>query len=186
MNRLLRFVFAIVTFALPIVAHAAIETATLAGGCFWGMEDLLRSQPGVITTEVGYTGGKTPNAVYSIVKTGTSGHAEAVQVKFDNSKTTYENILLYFFKIHDPTTKNRQGNDVGTQYRSAIFFHDEKQKETAERVLSRVERSKAWKEPIVTEIVPFKAWYAAEEYHQDYLQKNKGGYTCHYPRDIKF
>ncbi|MES2855572.1 MAG: peptide-methionine (S)-S-oxide reductase MsrA [Bdellovibrionota bacterium] len=162
------------------------ETAVLAGGCFWGVEELLRTQPGVVDVEVGYTGGKLDNPIYNIVKTGASGHAEAVQVIFDPKKTSYEKILLYFFKIHDPTTANRQGNDVGTQYRSSIFFQNEAQHTIAEKVKSRVEKSKAWKKPIVTEIVEFKKWYKAEGDHQDYLQKNPGGYTCHFPRDIEF
>lgn len=166
--------------------QSKIETATLAGGCFWGMEELLRSRPGVVDIEVGYTGGKTDLATYEIVKTGTTGHAESVQIRFDPSKTSYEDILLFFFKIHDPTTVNQQGNDRGTQYRSAIFYHDERQREIAEKVKARVEKSGAWKKPVVTEIKPFQKWFTAEGYHQDYLQKNPGGYTCHLIRDLKF
>lgn len=162
------------------------ETATLAGGCFWGMEDLLRAQPGVTDIDVGYTGGQTENAVYESVKTGATGHAEAVQITFDPTKTSFENILLFFFKIHDPTTENRQGNDVGSQYRSAIFYHDEKQKEIAEKIKDRVEKSGAWKKPVVTQIVPFTKWWRAEAFHQDYLQKNPGGYTCHFIRKVEF
>lgn len=162
------------------------ETATLAGGCFWGMEELLRSQPGVTHVEVGYTGGSTPNAVYELVKTGATGHAESVQVTFDPTKTSYEKILLFFFKMHDPTTVNRQGNDVGTQYRSAIFYHSPAQKEIAEKVKARVDKSGAWGKPVVTQIVPFEKWYKAEEYHQDYLQKHPNGYTCHFVRKIEF
>lgn len=162
------------------------ETATLAGGCFWGLEELIRAQPGVKDVEVGYTGGTTANAVYELVKTGTTGHAESVQIHFDPAKTSYENILLFFFKAHDPTTKNRQGNDVGTQYRSAIFYHDEKQKEIAEKVKARVDKSGAWKAPVVTEIAPFQKWFKAEEYHQDYLQKHPNGYTCHFVRKLDF
>jgi len=115
-----------------------------------------------------------------------TGHAEAVKVVFDPARTSYEEILLFFFKMHDPTTKNRQGNDVGTSYRSAIFYVDDAQRETAERVRARVDASGAWKRPVVTEIVPFTAWYEAEEYHQDYLRKNPGGYTCHFVRDLEF
>lgn len=162
------------------------EVATLAGGCFWGVEELVRHQPGVLSVEAGYTGGKVDNPIYDIVRTGASGHAEAIQIKFDPKKTSYEKLLLFFFKIHDPTTLNRQGNDVGTQYRSMIFFHDEKQHTIAEAVKSRVEKSKAWKKPVVTEIVAFKKWYPAETSHQDYLQKNPGGYTCHFVRDLDF
>lgn len=160
--------------------------ATMAGGCFWGMEDLIRKQPGVIDVEVGYSGGETKNATYNSVKMGHTGHAEAVQIKFDPKKTSFENLLLYFFKIHDPTTVNRQGNDIGSQYRSVIFFHDEQQREVAEKVKARVEKSGAWQRPVVTQIVPFQAWWKAEEEHQDYLEKNPGGYTCHFPRKIEF
>lgn len=165
---------------------AKTEVATLAGGCFWGVEDLLRKQPGVISTEVGYTGGTTKNATYNLVKTGVTNHAESVKVTFDPDKTTYENILMYFFKIHDPTTKNRQGNDVGTQYRSAIFYNSETQKQTALKVIEKVNLSKAWKAPVTTQVLPAEEFYSAEEYHQDYLQKNPGGYTCHYERKLDF
>lgn len=160
--------------------------ATMAGGCFWGMEDLIRKQPGVLDVEVGYTGGETKNANYETVKRGTTGHAESVQIKFDPKKTSFENLLLYFFKIHDPTTENRQGNDIGTQYRSVIFFHDEHQRETAEKVKARVEKSGVWGRPVVTQIVPFTTWWKAEEEHQDYLEKHPGGYTCHFPRKMEF
>lgn len=162
------------------------EIATLAGGCFWGMEELIRSQPGVTDVEVGYTGGKTPNAVYELVKTGATGHAESVQITYDPAKTSYEKLLLFFFKIHDPTTENRQGNDVGTQYRSAIFYRSPEQKETAEKVKARVDKSGAWGKPVVTQIVPFETWYKAEDYHQDYLQKHPNGYTCHFIRKVEF
>lgn len=162
------------------------ETALLAGGCFWGVEELIRTQPGVISTEVGYTGGVVPNPTYNIVKRGTSGHAEAIQVVFDPQKTNYENILKFFFRIHDPTTKNQQGNDVGSQYRSAIFFLSPEQEKTAKKVKELVDVSGAWKKPLVTEIIAATTFYSAEADHQDYLQKNPGGYTCHYVRDIKF
>jgi peptide methionine sulfoxide reductase msrA/msrB len=160
--------------------------ATLAGGCFWGMEDLIRKQKGVINTVVGYTGGVIPNPTYDIVKKGQSGHAEAVQIEYDPSQTSYEELLKFFFKIHDPTTKNQQGNDIGTQYRSAIFYHDESQLQTAEKVKKMVEASGKWKKPLVTELVAFKQFYPAEEYHQDYLQKNPNGYTCHFIRPLDF
>ena len=162
------------------------EIATLAGGCFWGVEELSRGMKGVVETAVGYTGGNTDKPVYETVKTGKTGHAEAVQITFDPKKTTYEEILLTFFRLHDPTTPNRQGNDIGTQYRSAIFFHSPEQKATAERVKIRVENSKKWKSPLTTEIVPATMFFRAEDYHQKYLEKNKGGYTCHYFRDFTF
>ena len=159
-----------------------IQTATLAGGCFWGVEELIRELPGVLETNVGYTGGDVPNATYR----NHEGHAEAVEIKFDPTKISYEDILLFFFKLHDPTTLNRQGNDTGTSYRSAIFYHDAEQRQIAERVKARVEKSGAWKRPVVTEIVPSKTFWSAEEYHQDYLRKNPGGYTCHYVRPVHF
>lgn len=159
------------------------QKAFLAGGCFWGMEELIRQQKGVVGTRVGYTGGVIPNPTYSIVKTGTSGHAESIEVEFDPKVTTYENILRFFFRIHDPTTKNRQGNDVGTQYRSAIFYSHEEQKKIAEKVKAEVDASGKWKNPLVTEIVEAKPFYEAEKEHQDYLQRNPGGYTCHFIRD---
>lgn len=160
----------------------ATQNATLAGGCFWGVEELVRELPGVIDTEVGYTGGDVENATYR----NHEGHAEAIEITFDPSKISYEDILVFFFKVHDPTTRNRQGNDVGTSYRSAIFYHDEEQRQTAERVKARVDKSGAWRRPVVTEIVPAKKFWSAEDYHQDYLRKNPGGYTCHYMRDIDF
>jgi len=161
--------------------------ATLAGGCFWGVEELLRTQPGITKTEVGYTGGTTANPRYENVKTGTTGHAEAIQVEFDPSKTSYEAILRFFFTMHDPTTANRQGNDIGSQYRSAIFYHDEEQRKVAELVKAAVDKSGAWKKPVVTEIVPAGEFTSAEDFHQDYLQKHPSGYTCHWVRaDIKF
>lgn len=155
------------------------DLATLAGGCFWGMEDLIRKQPGVVAIEVGYTGGAVAHATYG----NHEGHAEAVQIRFDPSKTTYEALLRFFFRIHDPTTLNRQGNDLGSSYRSAIFFHSEAQRQTAERVKAEVDASGKWKRPIVTEITPAGPWWKAEEDHQDYLIKHPGGYTCHYIRD---
>ena len=157
--------------------------ATLAGGCFWGMEELLRKLPGVLDTVVGYTGGSTDKPGYEKVHTGRTGHAEAVQITYDPRVRTYESILRYFFRLHDPTTLNRQGNDVGTQYRSAIFYHDEEQRRIAERVRAEVDESGKWPSRVVTEIAPAGPWYPAESYHQDYLQKHPDGYTCHYLRD---
>lgn len=160
-----------------------IETAILAGGCFWGMEDLIRKIPGVIDTEVGYSGGETANVKYSDVKTGKTGHAEAVRVTFDPGKLSFQKLLEFYFRMHDPTTMNRQGNDVGTQYRSAIFYSTPQQKIVAEEMKSKVDQSHKWKKPVVTQIVPFKSFTKAEDYHQDYLQKNPQGYTCHFLRD---
>jgi peptide methionine sulfoxide reductase msrA/msrB len=163
--------------------QAKTEEAVLAGGCFWGMEELLRKEPGVVSTEVGYTGGVTKDPNYEAVKTGRTGHAESIRVEFDPTKTSYEAILRFFFRMHDPTTLNRQGNDVGTQYRSAIFYKDAKQREIAERIKAEVEASGKWSRRITTEIVEAGTFYPAEEYHQDYLEKHPGGYTCHYVRN---
>jgi peptide methionine sulfoxide reductase msrA/msrB len=160
------------------------KTALLAGGCFWGVQDLLRKIPGVIETEVGYTGGALPAPTYEQVKKGTTGHAEAVRVLFDPKVVSYDRLLDFFFTMHDPTTPNRQGNDIGSQYRSAIFFADAKQKEEAEKKIKEWNDSKKWKKPIVTEVVPAGAFTSAEGYHQDYLVKNPGGYTCHYYREF--
>ena len=160
------------------------EVATLAGGCFWGMQDLLRKIPGVLSTRVGYTGGWLENPHYDDTHDSKSGHAESVEVTFDNRLLSYSDLLEnWFFRMHDPTTPNRQGNDTGTQYRSAIFYHSEAQKKTAEEVKARVDKSGKWKKPIVTEIVQAGKWWDAEQYHQDYLVKNPGGYTCHYMRN---
>jgi peptide methionine sulfoxide reductase msrA/msrB len=159
-----------------------METATLAGGCFWGVEELIRQLPGVIDTSVGYTGGTLKNARYQDVKSGRTGHAESIEIKFDPDRIRYEEILRYFFRLHDPTTPNRQGNDIGSQYRSAIFVHDDKQREIAERVKQEVDASGKWTRPIMTEIVPASEFWPAEDYHQDYLQKYPNGYTCHYLR----
>jgi peptide methionine sulfoxide reductase msrA/msrB len=159
------------------------EEALLAGGCFWGVEELIRQLPGVTHVEVGYTGGTKANPTYEDVKTGETGHAESVRIEFDPGKLSYEAILRYFFRLHDPTTKNRQGNDIGTQYRSAIFYESESQKKTAEKVKAEVDKSGKWKKPLTTEIVAAGKFWSAEEYHQDYLQKHPNGYTCHYLRD---
>lgn len=161
----------------------ALETATLAGGCFWGMEDLVRKIPGVVSTEVGYTGGTLMDPTYEDVKKGTTGHAEAVRVVFDPARVSYEQILGFYFRMHDPTTPNRQGNDIGSQYRSSIFVHSEAQRKIAEIVRENVNKSGKWKRPVVTDIVAAGPFYAAENYHQDYLVKNPGGYTCHFLRD---
>jgi methionine-S-sulfoxide reductase len=160
------------------------QTAYLAGGCFWGMEELVREIPGVLETAVGYTGGETPNATYDIVKTGRSGHAESLKIVFDSKRLSYRHLLFEFFRMHNPTTRNQQGNDIGTQYRSAIFYTSEEQKHTAEKVIQTVDASGDWKAKVVTEIVPFKEFYRAEEYHQKYLIKHPNGYTCHYVRKM--
>jgi peptide methionine sulfoxide reductase msrA/msrB len=162
---------------------ATLDTAILAGGCFWGMEEILRKIPGVIQTEVGYTGGTTLAPNYEDVHTGKTGHAEAVRIVFDPRKISYEDLLeKWFFRMHDPTTKNRQGNDVGTQYRSAIFVASPEQRRVAEEVKKRVAASGRWRAPIQTEIVEAGPFTLAEDDHQKYLQKNPGGYTCHYLR----
>jgi peptide methionine sulfoxide reductase msrA/msrB len=159
------------------------EVATLAGGCFWGMEEIFRSVQGVVETRVGYTGGFLDHPTYEDVMTGTTGHAETVEVVFDPSQLSYEDLLeKYFFRMHDPTTRNRQGNDLGTQYRSAIFYHSPEQRRVAEAVKERVERSGRWKRPLTTEIIEASTFYPAESYHQKYLLKNPGGYSCHFVR----
>ncbi|MDD2365390.1 MAG: bifunctional methionine sulfoxide reductase B/A protein [Desulfuromonadaceae bacterium] len=159
------------------------ETAVLAGGCFWGMQDILRKIPGVISTKVGYTGGHLENPSYEDTHDSKSGHAESVEVVFNPGRISYEELLQnYFFRMHDPTTRNRQGNDYGTQYRSAIFYTNETQHTVAERVKALVDASGKWRGSIVTEIVKAGKFYPAEEYHQDYLIKNPSGYTCHYLR----
>jgi peptide methionine sulfoxide reductase msrA/msrB len=164
--------------------EANVEMAVLAGGCFWGMEDILRKVGGVLATEVGYTGGGMPKPGYEDVKTGASGHAESVRLLFDPSRISYAELLeKWFFRMHDPTTKNQQGNDVGSQYRSAIFVTNAEQRRVAEAVIERVAKSGKWKAPIVTEVVDASAFTRAEEAHQDYLVNNPGGYTCHYLRD---
>lgn len=159
------------------------EIAVIAAGCFWGVEELLRELDGVIDTEVGYCNGDGENPVYTLVKTGTTGHAEAVKITFDPDKISYADLIRKFYKLHDPTTKNQQGNDVGTQYRSAIFYASEAQKATAEAVTKEVDASGVFKSPIVTEITLLKKFWSAEDYHQDYLQKNPDGYMCHFWRE---
>ncbi|MGH2571378.1 MAG: bifunctional methionine sulfoxide reductase B/A protein [bacterium] len=161
------------------------QVAVLAGGCFWGMEDLIREIPGVLDTEVGYAGGTSETPRYEDVKRGDTGHAESVKVVFDPAVLPYEKLLDWFFRMHDPTTKNQQGNDRGAQYRSAIFVADAEQRKTAERVKAEWDASGRWGAPIVTEIVAAGPFWQAEGYHQDYLEKNPGGYTCHFLRDFE-
>lgn len=158
------------------------DTAIFAGGCFWGMEDLFRKLPGVLDTEVGYTGGTLPNPTYQHLKHGDTGHAEALRLSFDASRISYETLLEFFFQIHDPTTPDRQGNDRGSQYRSAIFYLNEAQKEQAKSVIARVEASGKWPGAVVTQLVPASTFYPAEPEHQDYLKRYPEGYTCHWPR----
>ncbi len=154
------------------------ERAVLAGGCFWGMEDLIRKMDGVLTTRVGYTGGDVPNATYKDHGT----HAEGIEITFDPAKISFRTLLEFFFQIHDPTTVNRQGNDIGTSYRSAIFYVDDAQKETAIDTIKDVEASGLWPGKVVTEVTPVSDFWEAEDYHQDYLEKNPNGYTCHFAR----
>ena len=164
--------------------QTATQTAYLAGGCFWGMEELMRQIPGVLETEVGYSGGEASTAYYEQVKTGRTGHAESLKVVFDTALHSYQHLLFEFFRMHNPTTPNRQGNDIGTPYRSAIFYLDEAQHSIAQQVIQTVDRSGEWQAAIVTEVVPFKIFCRAEEYHQNYLAKHPGGYTCHYVRRL--
>jgi peptide-methionine (S)-S-oxide reductase len=154
------------------------ERAVLAGGCFWGMQDLIRSFPGVIKTRVGYTGGNVENATYR----NHEGHAEAIEIIFDPQQLTYRRLLEFFFQVHDPTTVNRQGNDIGTSYRSAIFYTTDEQKQIAEDTIADVNASGLWPGKIVTEVVPAGAFWEAEPEHQDYLERIPNGYTCHFIR----
>jgi peptide methionine sulfoxide reductase msrA/msrB len=164
--------------------EATVEEAVLAGGCFWGMEEILSKIPGVIESTVGYAGGSTPNPKYEQVRTGSTGHAEAIRILFDPKRVSFQDLLeQWFFKMHDPTTKNQQGNDRGSQYRSAIFVTSAKQREVAELAKQHAQESGRWKRPIVTEIVDAGEFTPAEEYHQKYLDKHPGGYTCHFMRD---
>lgn len=150
----------------------------LAGGCFWGMEELFRSRPGVLNTRVGYTGGENKNPTYE----NHPGHAEAIEIEYDTDKTNYKELLDFFFCIHNPTTLNQQGNDIGTSYRSAIFYTNEEEKKIAEDFIDLVNNSGRWQDKVVTNLEHLEKFYEAEDYHQDYLQKNPDGYTCHFIR----
>lgn len=161
------------------------QTAVFGGGCFWGVEELLKKLDGVVATDVGYAGGDTKNPTYSQVTTGETGHAEVVRVEFDPNKISYEELLNEFFRLHDPTTLNRQGNDVGTQYRSIILAQNEEQQKKAQAFIKKVEESGQWKKPITTKVKLSTDFYLAEDYHQDYLDKNPKGYTCHFVREDK-
>lgn len=154
----------------------------VAGGCFWGVEELIRKVSGIIDTEVGYTGGHLKNPTYNDIKTGTTGHAEAVKITFDPHKISLQKVLQLFFQLHDPTTLNRQGNDIGSQYRSTIFYKSEDERKIAESLIQEENLTGRWPRPVVTTLEPLKEFYSAEDFHQDYLQKNPGGYNCHYWR----
>ena len=154
------------------------KKAILAGGCFWGMEDLIRRRPGVLDTRVGYTGGSVENATYR----NHAGHAEAIEITYDPAVTSFRSMLEFFFQIHDPSTKNRQGNDIGTSYRSAIFYADDEQRQIAEDTILDVDASGLWPGKVVTEVAPLGAFWEAEPEHQDYLERYPNGYTCHYVR----
>ena len=161
-----------------IIMDASTEKAILAGGCFWGMQDLFRRRPGVISTRVGYTGGNIANATYR----NHGSHAESIEIIFDPEQVSYRDLLEWFFQIHDPTTKNRQGNDLGASYRSAIFYTTEAQKQIAEDTIADVNASGLWPGKVVTEVAPAGAFWEAEPEHQDYLERYPNGYTCHFPR----
>lgn len=157
------------------------KVAYLAGGCFWGVEELFRNQPGVVDTEVGYTGGENEDPTYE----NHPGHAEAIAITYDDNKTSYKDILDFFFRIHDPTTLDRQGNDTGSSYRSAIFYQNDNELANAKGMIKKVDALGLYKNPVVTKLEKFTKFYSAEGYHQDYLQKNPGGYTCHFLRTDK-
>jgi len=155
-----------------------LKKAYIAGGCFWGMEDLFRVQPGVVDTVVGYIGGDNENPTYE----NHPGHAEGIEITYDDRATSYKAILDYFFRIHDPSTIDRQGNDRGSSYRSALFIKNDQEKSDADEIIKIVDDSKRWPDPVVTTLEPFKKFWPAEEYHQDYLVKHPNGYTCHFER----
>ena len=155
-----------------------IKQAVFGGGCFWGLQELMRQQPGVIKTTAGYAGGKVKNPTYE----NHTGHAEVVRVSYDDTKTSFKKLLDFFFQIHDPTTKNRQGNDIGDSYRSVIFYENNQEKQVAGDFIELVDKSGRWKNPVVTTLKKLEKFYPAEDYHQDYLQKYPGGYSCHFIR----
>jgi peptide-methionine (S)-S-oxide reductase len=165
------------------------EIATLAGGCFWCIEGIFQQLKGVLKVTSGYTGGFVKNPTYKAVCSDTTGHAEAVQIEYDPDVITYEDLLRIFFTVHDPTTKDRQGNDVGASYRSAVYYHDEDQHKTVEKVIDEITQLKLWRDPIVTEIEPMAEFYLAEDYHQEYFKNNPGNPYCKYviePKLLKF
>ena len=152
-----------------------IKKAYIAGGCFWGLQELFRNRPGVIKTRVGYQGGTAERPTYQ----EHAGHAEAVEIEYDSEQTSFRELLEYLFRVHNPTTLNQQGNDKGTSYRSAIFYQNEEEKQVAEKIIAMVEESEKWSGPVVTTLEAYSEFFEAENYHQDYLQNNPGGYTCH-------
>jgi len=156
----------------------SIQIAIFAAGCFWGTEEYFRRLPGVLSTTVGYCGGTTPNPNYEQVCSGTTNHAESLRIEFDPAKISYDQLVRHFFRMHDPTQRNRQGADFGTQYRSVIFYQNDEQRIISEKIIAELSASKKYSKPIVTELVPTMPFYPAEEYHQNYLRKNPGGY-CH-------
>lgn len=162
--------------------ESSLKKAVFAGGCFWGMQDLYRKLPGVTKSRVGYAGGQTRNPTYRDVTTGRTGHAEALEIEYDPTQISYRDLLEFFFQIHDPTTANRQGNDIGTQYRSVIFVSDQSEADLAAEVIKEIEASGQWPGPVVTEVVQASPFYEAESDHQDYLLRIPNGYTCHYIR----
>tara|TARA_B100000795_G_scaffold118453_1_gene88119 strand:- start:1239 stop:1814 length:576 start_codon:yes stop_codon:yes gene_type:complete len=182
--------FLLVLVLIPNLVYSnkrdAMETVYLAGGCYWGLEDLIRNIPGVEKTQVGFTGGLVKNVSYKEVSNGNTGHAESIKVIFDNERLTLDNLLFEFFSMHNPTTVNQQGNDIGSQYRSAIFYSNQNQKEISNKVIDIVNQSKKWDSPVVTGVVPFTEFYPAEDSHQKYLIKNPGGYSCHFDRKFDF
>lgn len=182
--------FLLVLVLIPNLVYSnkrdAMETVYLAGGCYWGLEDLIRNIPGVEKTQVGFTGGLVKNVSYKEVSNGNTGHAESIKVVFDNERLTLDNLLFEFFSMHNPTTVNQQGNDIGSQYRSAIFYSNQNQKEISNKVIDIVNQSKKWDSPVVTGVVPFTEFYPAEDSHQKYLIKNPGGYSCHFDRKFDF
>lgn len=171
-------------YLFVFAAHKGWQIATMAGGCFWGMEELIRKLPGVITTQVGYMGDESVIGSYPVVSSGKTNHAESVQVLFEPKQLAYSNLLAYFFRIHDPTTPNQQGNDIGKQYRSVIFYHNKEQAEQAKAMLASLASAKLWSKPVSTQLVPAGRFYRAEDEHQHYLARNPSGYTCHYERPL--
>ena len=163
-----------------------LEVAYLAGGCYWGLEELISKIPGVKQTKVGFTGGHIKNVSYKEVTRGDTGHAESIEIKFKSKELSYEELLFNFFKMHNPTTLNQQGNDKGTQYRSSIFYTNDEQKNIAQQVINTVNISNEWDNPVITEIIAFTNFYPAEESHQKYILKNPEGYSCHFVRNFDF
>jgi len=174
-----------VIFILRLI-KVNLETTYIAGGCYWGLENLIGQIKGIQETVVGFSGGHIHDVSYNDVSSGNTGHAETIMIKFDQDQLTFENLLLEFFKLHNPTTPNQQGNDIGTQYRSSIFYTSNSQKEIAENVIRRVDVSKHWNQKVVTEIIAFDQFYPAEESHQKYLIKNPNGYSCHFKRNFNY